>query len=87
MLSRLCSLAWTSCMLSCSARTVPTSHVSSSWGPSTLPSAQHRHTRKGTQEATQLGTGWWQGRAGLGQSNTREQSLGKCLSYKVYPSG
>lgn len=37
MLSRLCSLPWTSRMLSCSARTVPTSHESNSWGPGRLP--------------------------------------------------
>lgn len=70
MLSRLCSLPWTSRMLSCSARTVPTSHVSNSWGPSRVLSnlpAVHRHTGKGTQEAAQLGAGWWQAGAGPGR--------------------
>lgn len=38
LLSRLCNLLWTFLMLSCMARTVPTSHLSSSWGPIRLPS-------------------------------------------------
>lgn len=68
MLSRLCSLPWTSRMLSCSARTVPTSHVSNSWGPGRLPfnpSVENRHVRKRTQEVTQLGKGG--GRRGQGR--------------------
>lgn len=37
MLSRLFSLPWTSLMLSCSARTVPNSHMSNSWDAGRLP--------------------------------------------------